>query len=74
MAVKAIPLANGDLHWVFPQLADPAEVFEVLLRADAQLRRLADHLGVRPGWTGSGLEYLMLDGRSGPERDCRRVA
>jgi hypothetical protein len=57
MAVKAIPLANGDLHWVFPQLADPAEVFEVLLRADAQLRRLADQLGVRPGWTGSGLEY-----------------
>jgi hypothetical protein len=45
MAVKAIPLANGDLHWVFPQLADPELAFD-----------------------------LMLDGRSGPERDCRRVA
>ena len=53
-------MANGDLRWVFPQLADPAEVFEVLLSADAQLRRLADQLGVRPGWTGSGLEYYRL--------------
>jgi hypothetical protein len=55
--MKTIPLVEGDLRWVFPQLADPAEVLEVLLGADAQMRRLADHLAVRPGWTGSGLEF-----------------
>ena len=59
--VETIPLVEGDLRWVFPQLADPAEVLEVLLRADARMRRLADHLGVRPGWTGSGLEFWRYE-------------
>jgi len=55
--VETIPLADGDPHWVFPDLADTATVLDLLGQADAQVRQLAAHLGVRASWTGSGIEY-----------------
>lgn len=55
--MEAIPLADGDLRWVFPGLEDPTGVSERLVEADTHIRRLAEHLGVRPSWTGSGLEF-----------------
>jgi len=58
--VETVRLADGDIAWVFPQLDDPAQVLGVLSAADAHMRRLADHLGVRPSWTGSGLEFYRL--------------
>lgn len=42
---------------MFPQLDDLAQVQEALLAADAHMRQLADHLGVAPSWTGSGIEF-----------------
>jgi hypothetical protein len=55
--VETIALADGDARWVFPRLYDPSPVQEALLAADADMRRLADHLGVTPSWTGSGIEF-----------------
>jgi hypothetical protein len=55
--VETIALADGDLAWVFPHMEDPHRVVAALSGADADIRKLADHLGVRPGWTGSGLEF-----------------
>jgi hypothetical protein len=55
--VKTIPLAEGDLRWMFPGLEDPTKVLERLAEADGNMRRLADHLAVTPSWTGSGLEF-----------------
>jgi len=60
--VEAIALAAGDIGWVFPQLDNPSQVLQALSAADAHMRRLADHLGVTPSWTGSGLEYHRLEG------------
>jgi hypothetical protein len=61
---EAIPLSQGDLHWVFPVLddADADAVRDALAEADALMRRLADHLGVRASWTGSGFEFLRVEG------------
>lgn len=50
-------MADGDLHWVFPQLDGLPQVQEALSAADAHMRRLADHLEVTPSWTGGGLEF-----------------
>lgn len=58
--VKSVPLADGDLRWVFPALDDAPQVMATLAAADADMRRLAAHLGVKPGWTGSGLEFSCL--------------
>jgi hypothetical protein len=55
--VETVKLADGDIAWVFPQLDNPEQVLEALSAADAHIRTLADHLGVRPSWTGSGLEF-----------------
>lgn len=60
VSVESVPLADGDLRWVFPALEDVPQVMEALAAADADMRRLAAHLGVRPGWTGSGLEFARL--------------
>jgi hypothetical protein len=60
--VKTIPLAEGDLRWVFPGLKDPTKALERLAEADTNMRRLADHLGVTPSWTGSGLEFHCFNG------------
>jgi hypothetical protein len=59
---EPIPLGQGDLHWVFPSLTDAGPVQEALFSADAQVRRLAEHLGVRAGRTGSGLEFNRVEG------------
>ncbi|MFI8184764.1 hypothetical protein ACIF70_30210 [Actinacidiphila glaucinigra] len=59
---EAIPLSRGDVHWVFPDLEDTDAVAGALTTADALVSRLAGHLGVRAGRTGSVLEYLRLEG------------
>jgi hypothetical protein len=64
VGVETIALADGDLHWVFPELEDADEVLDVVRKADAEVRLLAEHLGVRPSWTGSGIEFHRLP--SGP--------
>lgn len=58
--MKTIALADGDVGWVFPHFDNQPVVMEALSAADAHMRRLADHLGVTPGWTGSGLEFHQL--------------
>ncbi|MBV1851885.1 hypothetical protein [Catellatospora tritici] len=58
--MEIIALSDGDLGWVFPGLHDAGEVSDLLRQADAQIRLLADHLGVRPSWTGSGIEFHRL--------------
>jgi hypothetical protein len=55
--VETIPLADGNLRWVFPELVDEPQVLDILQRAAGCIEQLADHLGVRPCWTGSGLEF-----------------
>jgi hypothetical protein len=60
--VETIALADGDLAWVFPHMEDPERVLAALSAADADMRKLADHLGVRPSWTGSGLEFHRAAG------------
>ncbi|MET9875882.1 hypothetical protein ABZZ36_14825 [Actinacidiphila glaucinigra] len=60
---EAIPLGRGDVRWVFPESEATDAVAEALADADARVSRLAGHLGVRAGrTTGSGLEYLRLEG------------
>ncbi|WP_158842290.1 hypothetical protein [Saccharothrix deserti] len=54
--MEAIPLAEGDLRWVFPDLVDVDPVLDVLRLAAARVERLADHLG-RPG-TGLVFDHL----------------
>src|SRR5882757_2475280 len=60
-AVDTIPLADGDVGWVFPELDDAGEVLDLLRRADSEIRLLADHLRVRASWTGSGIEFHRLE-------------
>lgn len=59
--METIPLADGDLCWVFTEMEDTAEVSDLVRHADTQIRQLADHLGVRPSWTGSGIEFHRLE-------------
>lgn len=54
--VEAIPLAEGDLRWVFPDLVDVDPVLDRLRLAGARVERLAVHLG-RPG-TGLVFDHL----------------
>ncbi|MFD1150965.1 hypothetical protein [Saccharothrix hoggarensis] len=56
--MEAIPLAEGDLRWVFPDLVDAGPVLDVLRQAAARVERLAGHLG-RPG---GGLVFDHLPG------------
>jgi hypothetical protein len=62
--VETIRLTDGDLRWVFPDMEDTSEVLDLVRRADTQVRLLADDLGVRASWTGSGIEFHRLP--SGP--------
>jgi hypothetical protein len=62
--METIPLADGDLRWVFPDLVDEPEVRDILRQAAARIEQLAGHLEVRPAWTGSGLEFHRYPGRS----------
>ena len=57
-AVDAIPLAEGDLRWVFPDLVEVDPVLAVLRLAAARVERLADRLG----GPGSGLVFDHLPG------------
>ena len=57
-AVESIPLAEGDLRWVFPDLVEVDPVLAVLRRAAARVELLAGHLG-RPG---AGLVFDHLPG------------
>ena len=59
--MQTIPLAEGDVRWVFPELDDTGEVLDLVRRADAQIRVLAGHLGVRASWTRSGIEFHRLE-------------
>lgn len=61
--MEPIPLADGDLRWVFPELNEESQVLDILHRAAGCIEQLADHLGVRPCWTGSGLEFHRLPGQ-----------
>ncbi|WP_367127211.1 hypothetical protein [Saccharothrix sp. HUAS TT1] len=54
--MEAIPLAEGDLRWVFPDLEDVDPVLDVLRQAAARVEQLAGHLG-RPG-TGLVFDHL----------------
>lgn len=58
----SIPLSEGDLRWVFPDLADQDEVRTLLERADEQLRRLAALCDVQAGWASPGLGYDRSEG------------
>jgi len=60
-SVETIGLLEGDVRWVFPGLKAPDEVLDVLKRADEQMLQLAGHLRVRPSWTGSGIEFHLLE-------------
>jgi hypothetical protein len=42
-------------------LGDTAAVLSVATQADLQIRLLTEHLGVRAGWTGSGIEFHRLE-------------
>jgi hypothetical protein len=59
--VDTIPLAEGEVRWVFPALDDTSDVLDLLRRADGEIRLLADHLGVRASWTGTGIEFHRLE-------------
>jgi hypothetical protein len=61
--VEVIPLADGDLRWLFPDLAERTQVEAVLTRAAECVERLAGRLGRRAGWTGNGLEFFRLPDR-----------
>lgn len=56
--MEAIPLAEGDLRWVFPALVDVEPVLDVLRLAAARVADLAVHLG-QPG---GGLVFDHLPG------------
>jgi hypothetical protein len=56
--VEAIPLAEGDLRWVFPDLVEVDPVLDVLRQAAARVELLAGRLG-RPGL---GLVFDHLPG------------
>ena len=60
--VEVFSLTQGDVRWVFPDLAEPGVVRDALSEADARMRSLADHLGVRAGRSGGGLEYHREQG------------
>jgi hypothetical protein len=60
VAVETIALSDGDLRWVFPDLNGTGDVLELVRQADAEIRLLAEHLGVLPGWTGSGIEFHRM--------------
>jgi hypothetical protein len=55
-----MPWTDGDLRWVFPELEDADEVLNLVRRADAEIRLLAEHLKVRPSWTGGGIEFHRM--------------
>jgi hypothetical protein len=59
--VETIPLADGDLRWVFPGLDETGEVLTLVRQADLQIRQLAEHFAVRASWTGSGIEFHRLE-------------
>ncbi|KOX27996.1 hypothetical protein ADK67_13000 [Saccharothrix sp. NRRL B-16348] len=56
--MAAIPLVEGDLRWVFPDLVEVEAVLTVLRLAEARVERLAGRLG-RPG---AGLVFDHLPG------------
>ncbi|WP_033441469.1 hypothetical protein [Saccharothrix sp. NRRL B-16314] len=56
--MEAIPLAEGDLRWVFPDLIDVDPVLDVLRLAAARVERLSGHLGI----PGAGLVFDHLPG------------
>jgi len=69
--MDTIPLNDGDLRWVFPTLVDESEVRAALRQAADQIEQLASHLGVRPAWTGAGLEFHPHpDGRTASLWGC----
>lgn len=67
-------MSLGDLRWVFPDLDDPGEVLELAYQADAEIRLLAEHLGVRPSWTGSGVEFHRMPSGQSSLFGCAETA
>ncbi|WP_037604690.1 hypothetical protein [Streptacidiphilus rugosus] len=55
--METTALAAGDVRWVFPDAESPGELLALLGQASTRIEKLAERLGVRPGWTGSGLEF-----------------
>ena len=62
--METIPLGDGDPRWVFGETARIDDVLQLVREADAEILRLAAHLGVRASWTGSGIEYHRMPGRT----------
>jgi hypothetical protein len=60
--METIPLDQGKLTWVFPDIDDTDAVRASLAAADGNMRALADHLGLRAGWAGGGLEFHRVQG------------
>ncbi|MFI0965941.1 hypothetical protein ACH4S8_31780 [Streptomyces sp. NPDC021080] len=66
--MDAIPLGQGDLRWVFPEVRDPGTVRDALSEADAQVRALARYLGAGAGAgagagrAGGGLAFHRVEG------------
>lgn len=58
---EAIPLRQGNLRWVFPNLEDPGPVSNLLSHADDLISDLARHLA-SPGRHECSLEYVRIDG------------
>jgi hypothetical protein len=59
--MQTTALADGDPRWVFPELEDTCEVFELLRRADDEIRSLADHFVSPTSWTGGGIAFVGSD-------------
>jgi len=59
---RIIPLAEGDVHWVFPELSDPAPVRDLLAKADARLQGLSDRLGAGESQDADGLFFPRIGG------------
>jgi hypothetical protein len=55
--VETVPLADGDLRWVFPDMTEHSAIKPILAEAAECIERLARQMGVRASWRGSGLEF-----------------
>ena len=58
--VKVTPLQEGNLSWMFHAEVDPV-VSERLQEASETVEKIARSLGKKAGWSGSGLEFHVVD-------------
>ncbi|KAB2349718.1 hypothetical protein [Actinomadura rudentiformis] len=60
-----VPWAEGNLHWLFPDLPDEDQVLSALQEADETMRQLAVHFGRDPNAPFRGLT-MMFEGSTSP--------